>query len=225
AVAEGAAVAINAALGYVGHDLAAIESARVAATASASGPVGQSTAKAHALAQAHGVDLAQVTPHGATIKERDVARFLAARSGDAGLIGDPRLVPAGKLSTHEVRVARDLREAAHAGLFTTLAYTLDLRGPERAIAAELSAGRTVSLLHVLLQAIAKFLPAYPRLASLLAGDAIYRYRDLDIAFAVRSPSGELHAPVVRGVDRMRLDEIARACAGLAKRAMRGKLDA
>jgi len=35
----------------------------------------------------------------------------------------------------------------------------------------------------------------------------------------------LQAPVVRQVDRKSLDEIARDCARLAKRAMRGKLDA
>jgi len=89
----------------------------------------------------------------------------------------------------------------------------------------LSSGLTVSLLGVLLLALGKALPAFPRLVSLLDGEAIYRYRDIDIAFAVRSPAGELHAPVVRRVDRMSLDAIARACAGLAKRAMRGKLDA
>ena len=42
---------------------------------------------------------------------------------------------------------------------------------------------------------------------------------------MRSPAGELHAPVVRHVDRLSLDEIARDCARLAKQAMRGKLDA
>jgi pyruvate dehydrogenase E2 component (dihydrolipoamide acetyltransferase) len=138
---------------------------------------------------------------------------------------EPRLVLAGEASAHQLRVARDLREAARRGIFTTLAYRLDLRGPERTIAAELAQGRTASLLVTLLLALGKTLPAFPRLVSVLARDRIYRYRDVDIAFAVRSPTSELHAPVVRHVDRLTLDEIARECARLAKRAMRGKLDA
>ena len=93
------------------------------------------TAKARALAAARGVDLDAVRARGATIQERDVARHLAGQGVAAEMIDDPRLVLAGPASAHQLRVARDLRAAARTGLFTTLAYRLDLRGPERAIAA------------------------------------------------------------------------------------------
>jgi len=226
AVAAGATVPINGALAYVGPDPAALEAARSrSAQSSAGADLAQAgvTARARAFAQAHGVDLTQVTPTGATIKERDVARFVGARAGTT--LDDARFAREGKASAHQLRVGRDLRQAARSGLFTTLSYTLDLRGPEHMIASELARGRTVSLLGVLLWGLGKTLPAFPRLISILDGEDIYRYRDIDIAFADRPPAGELQAPVVRQVDRLSLDEIARAVAGLAKRAMRGKLDA
>jgi pyruvate/2-oxoglutarate dehydrogenase complex dihydrolipoamide acyltransferase (E2) component len=229
AVPAGAKVPIGAPLAYVGPTLAAADdlrrsrperrppapSVRVAATA-----------KAQALAAARGVDLGAVRASGATIQERDVARHLAEHGAAAADVpGDPRLVLAGDASAHQLRVARDLRTALQAGVFTTLAYRLDLRGPERRIAAELARGRAVSLLVLLLAALGRALPRFPALMSVIARDRIYRWRDLDIAFAARSPAGELQAPVVRRVDRLGVDALARECARLAKQAMRGKLDA
>ncbi len=229
AVAAGGAVAVGAPLAYVGATLAAAEEMRRSAPAPlpASPPAGmEATAKARALAAARGVDLAAVRARGATIQERDVARHLGERGEPAAEIADdPRLVLVGDPSPHQLRVARDLRMAARAGIFTSLAYRLDLRGPERAIAAEHARGRAVSLLVLLLAALGRTLPQFPALVSLLAGDRVYRYRDVDIAFAARTPAGELFAPVVRRVDRLGVDAIARECARLAKQAMRGKLDA
>ena len=224
AVAAGAAVPVGAPLALVASTAAAIEAAQCAfaeAPAAAAGRPTAATAKAQALAAAHGIDLATVHADGATIKERDVARHLAP----GGAAPDPRLVLIGDASPHQRRVARDLRAAAQAGLFTSLAYRLDLRGPERMIAAELGRGRTTSLLVTLLWGLGRVLPAFPNLISVHDRSRIYRYRDIDIAFAVRSESGDLHAPVVRGADRLAPDAIARECARLAKRAMRGKLDA
>jgi pyruvate/2-oxoglutarate dehydrogenase complex dihydrolipoamide acyltransferase (E2) component len=232
AVDAGAQVAVDAPLAYVGHDPAALERARQAhvsasATRSDGLPAANAaTAKARALAQARGIDLARVPASGATIKEADVARVLAERGGvNQSLATDARLMFEGKASARQLRVARNLREARQAGIFTTLAYTLDLRGPRRMIASEMDAGRTASLLGVLLLALGKTLPAFPRLVSVLADDGIYRYRDIDVAFAVRSPEGDLSAPVVRRVDRLAIGDIARACARLSKSAMRGKLAA
>ena len=230
AVAAGTSIPVNGVLAYVGRDLAAIEDARRAggqARTCAARRQAVATPKARALASMHDLDLRQVAASGATIKERDVERFLAQRGiGTSNTAAnDPRLVPAGKASAHRLRVARDLRETARTGLSTTLSYALDLRGAERMMSSALSRGETLSLLGVLLCALGKTLPSFPDLVSVLAGEEIYRYRDVDIAFAVRSPAGELHAPVARHVDRMSLDEVARACARLAKAAMRGKLDA
>ena len=231
AVDAGAHVQVGAPLAYVGVDLAAAESARQAcgATLSAHGsgrPVAAATAKARALAQARGIDLARVPASGATIKEADVVRVLAERGGaNKSLADDARMIFEGKASPRQLRMARNLREASQAGIFTTLAYTLDLRGPQRLIATELEAGRTASLLGVLLLALGKTLPEFPRLVSVLSDDGIYRYRDVDIAFAVRSPEGDLSAPVLRRVDRLAIGDVARTCARLIKSAMRGKLAA
>jgi pyruvate dehydrogenase E2 component (dihydrolipoamide acetyltransferase) len=231
AVTAGAIIPVGTPVAFVGNSPAAIATAEQAhahakTAAAAMRRPAAATAKAQALAAGRGIDLATVRASGATIKERDVARYLA-QSGDAPatFAGDPRLVSVGEASPHQRRVARDLRAAAHAGLFTTLAYRLDLRGPERMIAAELAHGRAASLLVTLLWGLGRTLPAFPNLVSVLDRGTIYRYRDVDIAFAVRSVSGELHAPVVRQTDHRTLDEIARDCARLAKRAMRGKLDA
>ena len=57
------------------------------------------TAKARALAAARGVDLAQVTATGASIKETDVARHLAAPDSPRDPVAhNPRLVLAGDAS-------------------------------------------------------------------------------------------------------------------------------
>jgi pyruvate/2-oxoglutarate dehydrogenase complex dihydrolipoamide acyltransferase (E2) component len=228
AVATGDAAPVGAPLAYVGATLAAAEAARDAhAPSHAVDPARRpaATAKAQALAAARGVDIRQVRPSGDTVKERDVARHLGALGATAGAAPDPRLVLAGKTSPHQLRVARDLRAASRAGLFTTLAFRLDLRGPERTIASELAQGRAASLLAPLLHALGRTLPDFPALLGVRDGEILYRYRDIDIAFAVRSPAGDLHAPVVRHVDRRDLADIARECARLAKSAMRGKLDA
>ncbi len=229
AVAAGAAVPVGAPLAFIADTPAAADDVRrrhAEALATAPSRPMAATAKAQALAAAHGIDLADVHASGATIKERDVARRLAEDDGPNGAHAhDPRLVLVGEASPHQRRVARDLRAAAQAGLFTTLAYRLDLRGPEQLIAAELARGRTASLLVALLWGLGRVLPSFPNLVSVHDRGKIYRYREVDIAFAVRSESGELHAPVVRRIDRLAPDAIARECARLTKRAMRGKLDA
>jgi pyruvate dehydrogenase E2 component (dihydrolipoamide acetyltransferase) len=229
AAAAGVQAPVGAPLAYVGPSLAAVEAARDAVAAPHAPAPGRkvaATSKARAFAATAGIDIDAVPASGDTIKERDVVRHLAERNRPAGsLDDDPRLMLVGDASAHQLRVARDLREAAAAGLFATLAYRLDLRGPERMIAAELAEGRAASLLSALLVGLASTLPAFAPLRSILDGGRIYRYRDIDVAFAVRSPAGDLHAPVVRRVDRLTLREIARECARLAKSAMRGKLDA
>jgi pyruvate/2-oxoglutarate dehydrogenase complex dihydrolipoamide acyltransferase (E2) component len=229
AVAAGAAVPVGAPLAFIGSTPATAEAAKrthAEARVTATGRPAAATAKAQALAAAHGIDLATVRATGATIKERDVARHRAQNDHAGGAHAhDPRLVLTGEILPHQRRVARDLRAAVQAGVFTTLSYRLDLRGPERMIAAELARGRTASLLVTLLWGLGRVLPAFPNLISVHDGRKIYRYRDIDIAFALRSASSELYAPVVRGADRLSADEIARDCARLAKRGMRGKLDA
>src|SRR5690242_2476052 len=214
AVAAGVTVPVGAPLAHVGATLAAAKEMRRSqsdpqSTARPSGLA--ATPKARALAVARGVDLAAVRAAGATIQERDVARHLAGH-GAVDFSDDPRLELVGPASAHQLRVARDLHAAARASIFTTLAYRLDLRGPERAIAAGLARGHAASLLVLLLAALGRTLPRFPALVSVLARDTIYRWRDIDIAFAARSPAGDLHAPVVRCVDRMSPDEIARECA-------------
>ena len=228
AVPAGTDLPVGAPLGFVGTTRAAAEEIRrghAQVLAPGKGPRRSATAKAQALAAARNVALDDVRASGATIKEQDVARHLAERGAGGGMTDDPRLVAVGDVSPHQRRVARDLRQAAQAGVFTTLAYRLDLRGPERMIAAELAKGRALSLLAVLLWGLGRTLPAFPDIVSVVERGRIFRHRDIDVAFAARSPAGELHAPVVRQVDRLQPDAIARECARLAKAAMRGKLDA
>src|SRR5262249_31511671 len=81
------------------------------------------------------------------------------------------------------------------------------------------------LLTLLLATLGRTLPQFPDLVSVIMGEKLYRWREVDIAFVVRSPAGELQAPVGRGADRRSADEIARDGARLAKAAMRGHADA
>jgi pyruvate/2-oxoglutarate dehydrogenase complex dihydrolipoamide acyltransferase (E2) component len=228
AVAAGAAVPVGAPLAFLADTASAADALRAAhaQTPATTRRPAAATAKARGLAAAYSIDLASVRASGATIKESDVALHLAENGGGNGRhVPDPRLVHAGELAPHQRRVARDLRTAAQAGIFTTLAYRLDLRGPERIIAAEFACGRAISQLVTLLWGLGRVLSAFPNLVSIHHGGTVRRYRDIDVAFAARSANGDLHAPVVRHVDRLAPAEIARECARLAKRVMRGKLDA
>jgi pyruvate dehydrogenase E2 component (dihydrolipoamide acetyltransferase) len=86
-----------------------------------------------------------------------------------------------------------------------------------------AAGTMLSLLHVIMTALGRTLPHYPRLIRFLHDGRLYRYRSLDVAFVVRSLEGLLYTPVVRELDQRGLGDVAQACQTAAMRVNRGRI--
>ena len=82
-------------------------------------------------------------------------------------------------------------------------------------------GVAVSYNDLLLTILAKALAEHPRLNASLDGDAIKLWPQIDIGLAVDTERGLL-APVVRGVDRKGLAQLAGETASLTERARGGK---
>ena len=82
-------------------------------------------------------------------------------------------------------------------------------------------GVAVSYNDLFLAVLAKALAEHPRLNASLDGDSIKLWPQIDIAVAVDTERGLL-APVVRGVDRKGLAQLAAETAALADRARAGK---
>ena len=82
-------------------------------------------------------------------------------------------------------------------------------------------GVAVSYNDLFLTVLAKALAEHPRLNASLDGDSIKLWPQIDIAVAVDTERGLL-APVVRGVDRKGLAQLAAETAALAERARAGK---
>ena len=82
-------------------------------------------------------------------------------------------------------------------------------------------GVAVSYNDLFLAILAKALGEHPRLNASLEGDTVKLWPQIDIAVAVDTERGLL-APVVRGVDRKRLAQLAAETAALAERARGGK---
>ena len=77
----------------------------------------------------------------------------------------------------------------------------------------------VSYNDLFLAVLAKTLAEHPRLNASLDGDSIKLWPQIDIAVAVDTERGLL-APVVRGVDRKGLAQLAAETSSLAERARR-----
>jgi pyruvate dehydrogenase E2 component (dihydrolipoamide acetyltransferase) len=189
------------------------------------GPV-KATAKATALAEQHGVSLEAVARGGVrgTIKEQDVLRFI---SGEGQL--PPGLAKyleqAGPMPPFDAAVAANLRRSVGQLILTTVDADCRLTSAHHVIQRALAAGRMVSLLPLVIAAVGRLLPRYPRLMSFAYEGTIFRYRAVDIAFVVRTPQARLYTPVVQSADRADLDGIAKVCQARMLRVMRGTVTA
>ena len=83
-------------------------------------------------------------------------------------------------------------------------------------------GERVSVNDFVVKAVALAMREVPEANAIFLGDAIRRFKGVDVAIAVALDDG-LIAPVLRGVDRMPLADVARATRDLADRARSGRL--
>lgn len=81
----------------------------------------------------------------------------------------------------------------------------------------------VTLTHIMLKAVAEALKSFPLLNATLAENEILVLDEINIGMAVALADGNLIVPVIRGVDRLSVAEIARRSHDLAEAALRGKL--
>lgn len=222
--AAGDQVAVGAVIGAIGptrEAAAGFLSARATADRPAAGT--GATPKATALAIQHGLSLDQVRASGVrgTIKESDVRRFIdaATRALPAGLA--QYVVHEGALPVFDAAIAANLRRSTQGLILTSVDMDCRLSVAHEVIKEAQAAGRMVSVLHLVIAAVSRALPSFPRLTSFVWEGSLYRHTAIDVAFVVRAADGKLFTPVLRGVDQLSLADIAKASQAAALRAMRG----
>ena len=228
AAAAGAQVAVGALIGAVGptREAASAYLASLVSPARSADGTG-ATIKAAALAAKHGVSLEAVRASGVqgTIKESDVQRFVAA-AAPALPAGLSKFVEReGPMPAFDAAVAANLRRSTAHLILTSVDMDCRLTAAHTVIQEAQAAGRMVSLLHLMIAATARVLPAFSRLTSFMWEGSLYRHTAVDVAFVARSSEGRLFTPVLRGVDTMPLGEIAKAAQAAALRALRGTAQA
>ncbi len=223
-VSAGDQVAVGAVIGAIGptrEAAAAFLAERVAVARPDAGS--GATAKATALAAQHGVTLDQVRAAGVqgTIKETDVRRFIdaSAKALPAGLA--KYFDREGALPGFDAAIAANLRRSTQGLILTSVDMDCRLSAAQAVIKDAQAAGKMVSLLHVVIAAVARALPAFPRLTSFVWEGSLYRHKATDIAFVARAADGRLFTPVLRGADQLSVTDIAKASQAAAMRAMRG----
>lgn len=223
AIAAGQQVAVGAVIGAIARtreEASAFLAARVAER-----PVAGSgaTPKATALAAQHGVALDLVRASGVrgTIKESDVRRYLDASTPPlpAGLA--KYFAHEGPLPGFDAAIAANLRRSTQGLILTSVDMECRLTAAHAVIKAAQADGRMVSLLHLVIAAVGRALPSFPRLTSFAWEGSLYRHTALDIAFVARASDGRLFTPVLRGVDQLTVADIAKQSQAAALRAMRG----
>jgi pyruvate dehydrogenase E2 component (dihydrolipoamide acetyltransferase) len=182
---------------------------------------------ARRIARERGVDLTTVVgtgPEGRIIAE-DVEQAAAAPAAAPRIAPPPAEVEVVELTSTRRTIARRLTEAWQAPVFQ-LGVSVDatelLALRERFVeqVAEGDAKPTVNDLLTKLVAVA--LVRHRAVNATFSGDAIQRHPAAHVGIAVAAPNG-LVVPVVRDADRLTVQEIARARAGLVGRARDGKL--
>jgi len=152
--------------------------------------------------------------------QRDKAPEIPARAQPPGPSPQP---PAPAVPFSGVRTL--IAERMVAGHSRTAPVTLTAEADATALVAlrrQLAAdGVAVSYNDIFLTVLAKALREHPRLNASLDGDAITLWPQIDIGLAVDADRGLL-VPVVRGVDRKGLVQLAGETAALAERARGGK---
>lgn len=193
-----------------------------------SAPPGPSTASpvAQRMAEEAGIDWRTLTgsgPRGQVTRE-DVARAIAARDLVGATLAvapspvtSPSIPLSGMRGVIAERMAASHRETAAVTLTTETDATA-LVALRRQLAAD---GIAVSYNDLFLAILAKALAEHPRLNASFAGDTIVLNPQIDLGLAVDTERGLL-VPVVRGVDRKGLAQLAAETAALVERARAGR---
>jgi pyruvate dehydrogenase E2 component (dihydrolipoamide acetyltransferase) len=181
---------------------------------------------ARRIARERGVDLASLSgtgPDGRIVAE-DVERGGAAAparaAGQAAPSAEAESVP---LTSIRKTIARRLTAAWEAPVFQ-LTVSADMTRANELVARarELNPGVRVTVTDLLAKICAQALMRHRDVNVQFAADALLRFPTANVGIAVAAPAG-LVVPVVRGVERLSLAELAAARAEVVGRAREGKL--
>ena len=192
-----------------------------------------STPGARKLAAKLGVDLTAVTATGPAgrITESDVKAFSERAPAPAPApAASPSLTPGLPEARESVALSpmrRAIGEHMRASLGSTaqLSFFLEVDVTEaqrRRREASSGDGVRITFADVVMMACARALERVPALNSRLAGDVIHRFAGVNIGLAVAMDDGVV-VPVVKGVQAMAIDELARTTRDLVLRARAQRL--
>jgi pyruvate dehydrogenase E2 component (dihydrolipoyllysine-residue acetyltransferase) len=182
---------------------------------------------ARRIARERGVDLAALSgtgPEGRIVAE-DVERASVAPAAPAVAHAPPAPGEVEQIPLTSVRrtIARRLTEAWQVPVFQ-LQVSADMERVNDLLARrkELEPDARVTVTDVLTKVCAQALMRHPDVNVQFTDEALLRFPSANVALAVAAPQG-LMVPVIKGVERLSLGEIAAARADLVERARAGKL--
>ena len=238
AVDEGATVGVDDVIGYLlaeGEEPPQPQQPAAAASAPAAAPqrraprrgagdVVPSTPGARRLAASLGVDISQITPTGprGRVVDADVRAYHEAQQPKPppGMPEPSKIEP---LSGMRRAIAQNMRGSLSGT--AQLSYFLEVDVTEaqrlrREVARE--SGVSINMASVLIKACAESLKRVPALNSILAGDNVMFFDEVNMGVAVALDDG-LIVPVLKGVQDMSVPQIAEGIQGLSERARAGEL--
>lgn len=205
----------------------------------------KATVKARELAARHNVSLDEVFSIGVkgTIKETDVLKFLSIQkkidlpvqkltgqnkiaTNDTIMIPPhllARIEQEGYMAHQKMFMAKKLKNSLTSKLLTTIDAEMDLTSVNAFITRCKKNGQRLSLLHIVMHALNKTLSKYRIFTTFHFHNQLLRYRDIDIAFIVKTFDGSLYAPVVRKIDKLDIQKLAHECNTLTLKANRHQL--
>ncbi len=187
----------------------------------------RATPVARKLAQSKGIDIALVKGTGPNglIRGEDVEAYAATQTvfqSGAAVVRDEAVPLVGVRRTIAKRMQGSWQTAPH----ITFTVTIDMTAAEAQRAAwnerRLPREAKLSVTGLIIKAVASLLPKHPYLNASAAEEEIGLHRQVNIGMAVAVDDG-LIVPVVKGADRLSLEEIARVSRELAERARAGRL--
>jgi len=188
------------------------------ATATTDGRV-KASPLARKIARERGIELTGLTgtgPEGRIVAE-DVERAQEAPAAES----TPGEVERRELTSVRKTIARRLTEAWKVPVFQ-LQASADMARVNGVVAGLREDGEHVTVTDVLIMACAAALMRHREVNAQWTDDAILLHPSANIGIAVAAPQG-LVVPVVRGVERLRLAEVAAARSDIVTRAREGKL--
>ena len=187
-----------------------------------------STPGARKLAANLGVDLEKITPTGprGRIVEADVRNFVEAAPADKTDESNTQEgLPAGHPDPVEEIPLRGMRRAIANNMKKSLAETAQYSFFFEVDVTDAQTYRReagVGLTEFLIKAAGEAIKRVPTMNSVIAGDTIYRFEQINVAMAVALENG-LVVPVIKDVGNKSLEQISEDVKNLSAQAREGKI--